>query len=78
MRLDRIRNGVIMSLAEVAPIEEKMRESRLRWFGHIKRRSVAALVRRCEMIFPPGEKRGRSRPKKSLEEVVREDLRVSV
>jgi len=29
-RLDRIRNGVIRSLVEVAPIEEKMRELRLR------------------------------------------------
>ena len=28
------------------------------------------------MIFPPGGKRGRDRLKKSLEEVVREDLRV--
>ena len=28
--IDRIRNGVIRNLAEVAPIEEKMRESRLR------------------------------------------------
>ena len=46
-RLDRIRNGVIRGLAKVAPIEEQMRESRLRWFGHMKRRSVAAPVRRC-------------------------------
>jgi len=45
-RFDRIRNGVIKDLAKVAPIEEKMRESRLRWFGHVKRRSVAATVRR--------------------------------
>ena len=60
----------------MAPIEEKMRESRLRWFGHVKRRSVAAPVRRCELIVPPGGKRRRGRPKKSLEEVVREDLRV--
>jgi len=37
-RLDGIRNGVIRSLAEVAPIEEKLRETRLRWFGHVKRR----------------------------------------
>ena len=74
--LDRISNGVIRSLAGVAPIEEKVRESRLRWFGHVKRRSVAAPVRRCETINPPGGKRGRGRPKKNLEEVVREDLRV--
>jgi len=75
-RLDRIRNRVIRNLVEVAPIEDKLRESRLRWFGHVKRRSVAAPVRRYEMIVLPGGKRGRDRPKKSLEEVVREDLRV--
>ena len=53
-----------------------MRKLRFRWIGHIKRRSVPAPVRRCEMIVLPGGKRGRDRPKKSLEEVVREDLRV--
>ena len=52
-RMDGIRNDVIRSLAEVAPIEEKIRESRLRWFAHVKRRNVAAPVRRCEMIVPP-------------------------
>ena len=53
-----------------------MRESRLRWFGHIKRRSMAGPVRRCELIDLPGGKRGRGRPKKSLDEVIREDLKV--
>jgi len=74
-RLDRTRNGVIRDLAKVAPIEEKMRESRLRWFGHVKRKSVGAPVRRWEMIDAPGSKRGRGRPKKRLDEVVREDLK---
>ena len=69
--MDRIMNGVIIDLVKVAPIEDKMRETRLRWFDHVKRRSVAAPVRRCEIIVPPGGKRGRGRPKKSLEEVVR-------
>ena len=37
---------------------------------------MAAPVRRCERIDLPGGKRGRGRPKKSLDEVVREDLKV--
>ena len=75
-RIDRIRNGVISDLVKVAPIEDKMRETRLRWFGHVKRRGVDARVRRCETIDIPEGKRGRGRPKKSLDEMIREDLRV--
>jgi len=32
----------------VAPIVEKMVETRLRWFGHVERRSVDAVVRRVD------------------------------
>ena len=75
-RMDRVRNVVIRDLAKVAPIEGNMSESRLRWFGHVKRRSMVAPVRRCELIDVPGGKRGRGRPKKSLDEVIREDFKV--
>jgi len=44
-RLDKIRNVIFREKAEVAPIEEKMGETRLRWFEHVKR-SVKASVRR--------------------------------
>ena len=77
-RINRIRNEVIRDLIKVAPIEDKMRELRLRWFGHVKRRSVDAPVRRCEMINIPVGKRGRGRPKKSLDEVIRDDLKVVI
>jgi len=74
-RIDRIGNGVIRDLVKVAPIGDKMRESRLRWFGHVKRRSVDAPVRRSESIIIPEGKRGRGRPKKSLAKVIRQDLK---
>jgi len=74
--LDKIRNEVIRDLVKVALIEDKMRESRLRWFGHMKRRSVDAPVRRCETINIPDGNRRRDRPKKSLDEVIRGDLKV--
>jgi len=77
-RLDKIRNEVIRDLVKVAPIEDKMRETRLRWFGHVKRRSVDGPVRSCERINTLVGKRGRGRgrPKKSLDEVIRDDLKV--
>ena len=75
-RIDRIRNGVIRGLAKIAPIKDKMRETRLRWFSHVKRRSVDASVSRCEMINIPEGKRGRGRSKKSLNEVIREYLKI--
>jgi len=74
--MDRISNKLIRDLVKVAPFEAKMRETRLRLFGHMKRRSVHALVRRCERINILEDKRGRRRPKKSLNEVIREDLKV--
>ena len=58
-RLDRIRNRVIRQLVKVAPVKDKMRESRLRWFGHVNRRSVDSLVGRCERINVPKGKRGK-------------------
>nr|XP_016449442.1 PREDICTED: uncharacterized protein LOC107774430 [Nicotiana tabacum] len=41
-RLDRIRNEAICDNMGVAPIEDNMRETRLRWFGHVRMRSTDA------------------------------------
>ncbi|XP_070045939.1 uncharacterized protein [Nicotiana tomentosiformis] len=73
-RLDRIRNEVIRDKVEVAPVEAKMREARVRWFGHVKRRNTDAPVRRCERLALGGERRGRGKPKKSWGEVIRRDM----
>ena len=36
-RLDKIRNEVICGTAHVRQLRDKLRESRLRWFGHEQR-----------------------------------------
>ena len=64
-RLDKIRNEVIKSKIGVAAIEDKMREARLHWFGHIRRRSMDASVRRGETIECLDHKRHRGRLRKS-------------
>ncbi|KAG5581032.1 hypothetical protein H5410_051659 [Solanum commersonii] len=38
-RSDKIRNEVIWEEVGVASVVDKLREARLRWFGHVKRRS---------------------------------------
>ena len=73
-RLDRIRNEIIRGKLGVASIGDKMRESRLRWFGHVQRRQLTEPVRRCEVLPLGVFRRGRGRPKKSWKEVIRQDL----
>nr|XP_016436653.1 PREDICTED: uncharacterized protein LOC107762784 [Nicotiana tabacum] len=58
----------------VAPVDEKMREARLRWFGHVQRRSPDAPVRSCERLAIVGVRRGRGRPKRYWGEVIRNDM----
>ncbi|XP_070007787.1 uncharacterized protein [Nicotiana sylvestris] len=71
---DKIRNEDIRDKVGVASMEDKMREARLRWFGHIQRRSTDAPVRRCERLDVVGTMRGRERPKKYLGEVIGKDI----
>ena len=37
-RLDRIENAVIRGRVKVGELVREIRESRLRWFGHVERR----------------------------------------
>ena len=57
-------------------VEDKMRDVTLTWFGHI-RWSMSALVRRCERIILLECRRGRGRPRKSWNEVIRHGLKTS-
>jgi len=68
-RLDRIKNEVIRDKVGIVTIKDKTSETRLRWLDHIKRRSLNALVRKCEMIDPLDCRRGRGWSKKNWNEV---------
>jgi len=60
-RFDKIKNEVIRG--EIGVVS--MRETRLRWVGHIRRRNMDASVRRYEKIDHPDYRRSRGRSKKS-------------
>ncbi|KAJ0851966.1 hypothetical protein HanRHA438_Chr14g0632811 [Helianthus annuus] len=72
-RLDRIKNEVFRERLGVASISDKIKEGRLRWFGHVKRRQTTAPVRVVETLTVEG-RRGRGRPKLTWEEQIRHDL----
>ena len=47
-RKDKIRNKIIRNKVGVVPIEEKMRETRLRWFSHVRRRPRDTPIRKVD------------------------------
>ncbi|KAC9612057.1 hypothetical protein E3N88_45560 [Mikania micrantha] len=72
-RLDRIRNETIMGKLGVACISDKVREGRLRWFGHVRRRGVLAPVRSVAHLIVEG-RRCRGRPWLTWDEHIHQDL----
>ena len=66
-RLDKIHNEYIRNKVDVVPIDEKMRETHLRWYGHIRRCPLDAPVRRVEHREQLDQiKRERGKSKKKL------------
>ncbi|XP_070041028.1 uncharacterized protein [Nicotiana tomentosiformis] len=72
--MDKIMNEDIREKVGMTPMDDKMREARLRWFRHVRRRSLDALVGSCERLALVGTRRGRWRPKKYWGEVIRQDM----
>ena len=76
-RKDKIRNTHIHEQVGVACIREKMVESCLRWFEHVQRRPLNALVRRVDQTVWSPVNRGRERPKRTLNDVIKRDLLIN-
>jgi len=76
-RHDWIKNDTIREKVGVAPIVEKLVENRLRWFGHVERRHIDAVIKRVDQMEESQVKRGRERPKKTIRETIRKDLEIN-
>ncbi|XP_022041886.1 uncharacterized protein LOC110944534 [Helianthus annuus] len=71
--LDRIRSEVFRECLGVTSISDKLKEGRLRWFGHMKRRQLTEPVRAMETMTGEG-RRSRGRPKLTWDERLWQDL----
>ena len=72
-RKDKIRYEYIRSTVKVERLGMKMREGRLRWYGHVVRRDQEYVGRKMMEMELPG-KRKRGRPKRKFLDVVKKDM----
>ena len=70
-----IYNDDIQERVGVAPIEEKLVQHRLRWFGHIQQWPPEAPVHSGWLKRADNVKRGRGRPNWTWEESIKRDLK---
>ena len=73
MRKDKIRNEYIRSTVKVERLGMKMREGRLRWYGHVMRRDQEYVGRKM-MEMELLRKRRRGRPNRRFFDVVKKDM----
>jgi hypothetical protein len=59
----------------VAPVEEKLMQHHLRWFGHMQRRTADAPIHNGVIRQIGNKKRDRGRPNLMWEESVKRDLK---
>ncbi|CAL5035978.1 unnamed protein product [Urochloa decumbens] len=71
----KVSSPAIRDKVGVAPIEEKLVQHRLRWFGHVQRRPPGAPVRSGVLKRADNVKRGRGRPNLTWDESVKRDLK---
>ncbi|VDP05237.1 unnamed protein product [Heligmosomoides polygyrus] len=71
-RMDRIRNLKF----SVVPIADKMREARLRWYGHVLRGKEYS-IRKIGLELEVSGSRPRRRPKQRLSDTLHTDMKVT-
>ena len=72
-RKDKIRNEYIRGTVKIERLGMKMREGKLRWYGHVMRRDQDYVGRKIMKMELPG-KRKIGRPKRRFLDIVKEDM----
>jgi hypothetical protein len=73
-RRDRVRNDDKYERLGVAPVEEKLVQHRLRWFGHMQRMPAEAPIHNWVIRRTCNNKRDRGQPNLTWEESMKRDL----
>ena len=72
-RKDKIRNEYVRGTAKIAKLGDKLWNTRLRWYRHVKRREEDYVGKRMMEMTLPGRKK-RERPRRRWMDLAREDM----
>ena len=72
-RKDMIRNEYVRGTAKIAKLGDKLRNARLRWYAHVKRREEDYVGKRMMEMGVPG-RRKRGKPRRRWIDLLREDM----
>ena len=72
-RKDKIRNEYVRGTAKITKLGDNLRDARLRWYGHVKRKEESYMGKRMmEMAVPC--RRKRERPRRRWIDLAKEDM----
>ena len=71
---DKIRNESVRGTVKIAKLGDKLRNAKLRWYGHVKRREEGYVGKRMMEMAVPG-RRKRGRPRRRSMDLARDDMK---
>ena len=72
-RKDKIRNEYVRGTAKIAKLGDKLRNARIRWYGHVKRREEGYVGKTMMEMAVPG-RRKTGRPRRRWMDLARENM----